>query len=148
MSRYLGGLIAIAIIQGVAVTVALLVLGVPYAIVLGVWVACTSVIPYVGAWLGAIPAVILAALQSPSTAMWTIGIYFAVQTLEGNVLTPRIQSDAVRVHPIIVLLTVVAVGSLFGILGVVLAVSMLAVGRVLFDFFSARVRFEDRELAH
>ncbi|MDA0270733.1 MAG: AI-2E family transporter [Chloroflexi bacterium] len=148
MSRYLGGLIAIAIIQGVVVTVALLVLGVPYAIVLGLWIALTSVIPYVGAWLGAIPAVILAALQSPSTAMWTVGIYFVVQTLEGNVLTPRVQGDAVRVHPIIVLLTVVAVGSLFGILGILLAVPMLAVGRVFFDFFYARVRFEDRELVH
>ena len=143
MSRYLAGLILIGVIQGVIVTVALLILGVPYAIVLGVWIAFTSVIPYVGAWLGAIPAIILAALQSPSTAMWTAGIYLGMQTIEGNVLTPRVQGDAVRVHPIIVLLTVVAAASLFGILGVLLAVPMLAVGRVLFDFLHARIRLDD-----
>lgn len=143
MSRYLGGLIAIALIQGALVSVALLFLGVPYALILGVWVAITSVIPYVGAWLGAIPALILAALESPITALWTLLIYFGVQTLEGNVLTPRIQGDAVRVHPIIVLLTVVAVGSLFGILGVILAVPLLAVARVLFDFLHARVHLQD-----
>ncbi len=143
MSRYLGGLIVIALIQGALVSVALLLLGVPYALVLGVWVAMTSVVPYLGAWLGAIPALILAALESPVTALWTLLIYFGVQTFEGNFLTPRIQGDAVRVHPIIVLLTVVAVGSLFGIIGIVLAVPMLAVARVLFDFLYTRVRLKD-----
>jgi len=147
MSRYLGGLIVIALVQGALVSVALLLLGVPYALVLGVWVAMTSIVPYVGAWLGAIPALILAALESPSTALWTLLIYFGVQTFEGNFLTPRIQGDAVRVHPIIVLLTVVAVGSLFGIMGVILAVPMLAVARVLFDFFHARIRLRDAEPA-
>lgn len=145
MSRYLGGLIAVALIQAVLITVGLLVLGVPYALLLGVWVAITSVIPYVGAWLGAIPAIILALLGSPIDAAWVVLLYFAVNVFEGNFLTPRIQGDAVRVHPVLVLLTVVAVGSLFGILGVVLAVPMLAVGRVFFDFFYARVRIQPAE---
>jgi len=145
MSRYLGGLMAIALIQGALVSVALLFLGVPYALILGVWVAITSIIPYVGAWLGAIPALILAALESPITALWVLLVYFGVQTFEGNVLTPRIQGDAVRVHPIIVLLTVVAVGSLFGIIGVILAVPLLAVARVLFDFLHARVHLQDSQ---
>jgi len=147
MSRYLGGLIAIALIQGALVSIALLFLGVPYALVLGAWVAMTSVVPYVGAWLGGIPAIILAALESPTTALWTLLIYFAVQTFESNVLTPRVQGDAVRVHPIVVLLTVVAVGSLFGIVGIILAVPMLAVARVLFDFLYARIRLKHPEPA-
>jgi predicted PurR-regulated permease PerM len=143
MSRYLGGLIVIAVAQGVLITIGLLFLGVPYALLMGVWVAITSIIPYVGAWLGAGPAIVLALLESPLDAVWVLLLYFAVNVLEGNFLTPRIQGDAVRVHPIIVLLTVVAVGSLFGILGVVLAVPMLAVGRVVFDFLRARVRLKD-----
>lgn len=145
MSRYLGGLIAIALIQGVLITIGLLFLGVPYALLLGVWVAMTSVIPYVGAWLGAVPALILALLESPLDAVWVLLLYFAVNIFEGNFLTPRIQGDAVRVHPILVLLTVVAVGSLFGIIGVILAVPMLAVGRVLFDFFQVRIRLQSPE---
>ena len=147
MSRYLGGLIVIAVVQGVLITIGLLFLGVPYALLLGVWVAITSVIPYVGAWIGAVPAIILALLESPLDAVWVLLLYFVVQTFEGNFLTPRIQGDAVRVHPIIVLLTVVAVGSLFGLLGVILAVPMLAVGRVVFDFLRARVRLRDAEPA-
>jgi predicted PurR-regulated permease PerM len=144
LSRYLGGLIVIAIVQGVLISIGLLFLGIPYALVLGLWVAATSVVPFIGAWLGAIPALILALLGNPTDAIWVALLYLIVQTLEGNVLTPRVQGDAVRVHPIIVLLTVIAVGSLFGIIGVILAVPSLAVGRVLFDFFRARLRFEDR----
>src|SRR5690606_33776570 len=59
LSRYLGGLIFVAVVQGALVAVGLLFIGVPYALVLGVWVAFTSIIPYFGAWLGAIPAIIL-----------------------------------------------------------------------------------------
>lgn len=141
MSRYLGGLIVVAFVQGALVAVGLLLLDVPYALLLGLWVAMTSVIPYVGAWLGAVPAVILAGLfGAPIDILWVVLLYFAVNTVEGNFLTPRIQGDAVRVHPIIVLLTVIAVGSLFGILGVLLAVPMLAVARVFFDFLRVRVR--------
>ncbi|MCK9496913.1 MAG: AI-2E family transporter [Dehalococcoidia bacterium] len=145
MSRYLGGLIAIMIVQGVLVAIGLFFLGIPYAVLLGLWVSITAIIPYVGAWLGAGPAIILALLGDPWDAVWVILLYFAVNILEGNFLTPRIQGDAVRVHPILVLLTVVAVGSLFGLLGVVLAVPMLAVGRVFFDFFRARVRITPTE---
>lgn len=144
LSRYLGGLLVIAVVQGVLISIGLLFLGIPYALVLGLWVAATSVVPFIGAWLGAIPALILALLGNPTDAIWVALLYLIVQTLEGNVLTPRVQGDAVRVHPIIVLLTVIAVGSLFGIIGVILAVPSLAVARVLFDFFHARLRFEDR----
>ena len=147
MSRYLGGLIAIALIQGVLIAIGLLFLGIPYALLLGVWVALTSVVPYVGAWLGAGPAIILALLGSPIDAVWVVLLYLAVNILEGNFLTPRIQGDAVRVHPVLVLLTIVAVGSLFGLLGVILAVPMLALGRVFFDFFYARIRIQPPETA-
>lgn len=142
MSRYLGGLIAVALIQGVLISIGLLFLGVPYALLLGAWVAITSVVPYVGAWLGAGPAIILALLESPLDVVWVVLLFLGVNILEGNFLTPRIQGDAVRVHPVLVLLTIVAVGSLFGILGVILAVPMLAVGRVFFDFFRARIRIQ------
>jgi len=144
LSRYLAGLMVTASVQGVLAGVGLLALGVPYALLLGLWIALTSVVPYLGAWLGAIPALILAYLQSPATAVWTFILYFVINTIEGNFLTPRVQGEAVQVHPILVLLTVVAAGGLFGLLGVILAVPMLAIGRVLFDFFRSRVRIADR----
>jgi predicted PurR-regulated permease PerM len=119
---------------------ALFLLGVPYALLLGAWVSVTALIPYIGAWIGAVPAVLLALSISPTKALLTALLFLAIQQLEGNVLTPRIQGQAVRVHPVLVFLAVVAGGELAGIPGIVFAVPALAMLRVLYDFFCARLR--------
>ena len=147
LSRYLGGLVFVVMIQGVLAAAALYLLGVRYAILLGVWVSLTAIIPYLGAFLGGIPAVIVALVfgsshfeSSTTTAILTIVAYVLIQQLEGNFLTPRIQGQALQVHPIVVLLAVIAGGEVAGLAGVIFAVPALAVFRVLFDFFRVRLR--------
>ncbi len=143
LSRYLSGLFFVIVIQGVVSGVALTILGVPYPIVLGAWVAATAILPYIGAWLGAIPAITIAAFISPKTALLTVLVYVGIQQLEGNVLTPRIQGDALRVHPVLVFLMVVAASQIAGLRGAIFAVPTLAVLRVLFDFFRRRLRVHE-----
>jgi predicted PurR-regulated permease PerM len=143
LSRYLGGLALVLAIQGAVSAVGLFLLGVPYALVLGAFVSVAAVIPYLGAWLSAIPAVIVALTVSPTTALLTALLFLGIQQLEGNFLTPKIQGDTLRVHPVLVLLAVIVGGGLGGIFGVIVAVPSLAVGRVLFDFFRVRLTTED-----
>jgi len=149
-SRYLGGLLFIIVIQGAFAGLALYFLGVPYAILLGAWVSVTAIIPYLGAFLGGIPAVVVAlAFDSQTfdsrttTALLVVAAYVLIQQLESNVLTPRVQGQALRVHPIIVLLAVIGGGELAGLAGVIFAVPALATMRVLLDFFRARVRMKN-----
>lgn len=140
LSRYLGGLALVMAIQGALSGVALWALGVPYAALLGAWVGVTAIVPFVGAVIGSIPALILAFLVSPVTALATAVAFLVIQTLESNVLTPRIQGKAANVHPILVLLAVIGGGGVAGMAGVVLAVPLLAVLKVLLDFFRPRLR--------
>jgi len=140
LSRYLGGLLFVAVVQGVLAGVALWILGVPFALLLGVWVSITAIIPYLGAFLGGIPAVVLAFFQSPTTGVLAVVAYVLIQQLEGNFLTPRIQGQVLHVHPILVLLAVIGGGQLAGLAGVIFAVPTLAVLRVFFDFFRARIK--------
>ena len=119
-----------------------MLLGVPYALALGPLVSLTALIPCLGAWISAIPAVLVALAVSPTTAVLTALLYLAIQQLEGNFLTPKIQGDTLRVHPIFVLLAVIIGGGLGGLVGVVVAVPSLAVLRVLFDFFRVRLKTE------
>jgi predicted PurR-regulated permease PerM len=140
LSRYLSGLGLVAIIQGALSAIALFFLGVPYALLLGTWVSITSIIPYLGAFLGAIPAVILALFESPTTALLTVLVFVLIQQTEGNFLTPRIQGHTLRVPSILIFLAVIAGGEIAGLLGVIFAVPTVAVLRVLFDFFRARLR--------
>jgi predicted PurR-regulated permease PerM len=142
LSKYLGGLVAVLLIQGAISAVGLSLLGVPYALALGALVSVTALIPYLGAWISAIPAVLVALTVSPTTAVLTALLYLGIQQLEGNLLTPKIQGDTLRVHPVLVFLAVIIGGGLAGIVGVIVAVPSLAVLRVLFDFFRVRLETE------
>ena len=144
LSRYLSGLGLDMLIQGAISSVGLFLLGVPYALLLGTWVAVAAVIPYLGAWLGAIPAVIVALTVSPAKAFLTALLYLVVQQIEGNVLQPRIQGHALNMPSIFIFLGVIAGGEIAGLLGVIFAVPTLAVLKVLFDFFRARLYTEDQ----
>ncbi len=140
LSRYLAGLAIILVVQGVLSATTLSILDVPYPLLLGAWVSLTAIVPYLGAFLGAIPAIALSLTVSPTTAVLTALLFLAIQQLEGNILTPYIQGHSVRVHPIVVLLAVLFAAETAGILGIVFAVPTLAVLRVLFDFFYDRLR--------
>jgi predicted PurR-regulated permease PerM len=139
-SRYMSGLFLDLLIQGAVSAVVLYLIGVPYALALGAWVSLTALIPYFGAWLGAIPAVIIAFTVSPLKAVLTLIAFFVIQQVEGNFLLPRIQGRALHIHPVPILLAVIVGWGLFGIVGMVLAVPAMAVLRVLYDFFSVRLR--------
>lgn len=143
LSRYLSGLGLDMAIQGAISTVALFLLGVPYALLLGTWVAFTAIIPYLGAWLGAIPAVIVALTISPGKAVLTALLYLIIQQIEGNVLQPRIQGQALNMPSILIFLGVIAGAEIAGFLGILFAVPTLAVLKVLFDFLRARLYTED-----
>jgi predicted PurR-regulated permease PerM len=140
LSRYIAGLFVVILVQGAISTFVLTALNVPYAVVLGAWVSATAILPYIGAWLGAIPAIVIAAFISPTKALFVALAYIGIQQLEGNVLTPRIQGQALRVHPILVFLAVIAGGELAGLRGALFAVPTLAVLRVIFDFLRLRLR--------
>lgn len=140
LSRYLSGLVFVMFVQGAISAVGLIILGVPYALLLGAWVSITAVIPYLGAWLGAIPAVIVALTESGTDAILTGVLFLAIQQLEGNVLTPRIQGQTLNLPSILVFLVVIAGGQIGGLVGVIFAVPALAVVKVLFDFFRVRLK--------
>ena len=142
LSKYLGGLVLVLLIQGAISAVGLFLLGVPNALALGAFVSVAAVVPYLGAWISAIPAVLVALTVSPTTAVLTALLFLGIQQLEGNFLTPKIQGDTLRVHPILVFLAVIVGGGLAGIVGVIVAVPSLAVLRVLFDFFRVRLTTE------
>lgn len=140
LSRYLGGLVLSITIEGALAAILFNSLGLPYAFLLGAWVSLTALVPYVGAWLGYAPGVLLALAVSPTRALVTLLLCLTNNVVVGNVITPRIQGRAVRVHPMVVLFAAIAGGELSGVPGVVLAVPAMAVLRVLYDFLRVRVR--------
>jgi predicted PurR-regulated permease PerM len=119
------------IVTGLLTWLGLMLLGVPLAGVLGVITALLGFIPYLGPVIAAVPAVLLALTESPSLALWVVGLFVVIQTIEGNILTPLVQSRAADVPPVLLLLVQILAGALFGLLGIALAAPAAAVGLVL-----------------
>jgi predicted PurR-regulated permease PerM len=146
LSRYLSGLMVSIFIQGAMATIGLTILDVPYAIVLGVWMSVTAILPYVGAFLGGIPAVLIALTISWQMALVVTGLYILINQVEGNLITPKIQGTAVRVHPLLIFISVIGGSQIAGPLGAILAVPTLAVVRVLVEFLWVRLQVPESQV--
>jgi predicted PurR-regulated permease PerM len=113
-----------------------------YALILGLWAMVTEVIPYIGPILGALPALALAAIHSPVTAIWVGLFYLGVHQLEGHVIVPRVMGQALGAHPLLVIFALVAGAELYGIIGAILSLPLLAMGREIALFLRKRIRLE------
>ncbi|WP_222547770.1 AI-2E family transporter [Asaia lannensis] len=117
---------------GLASGIGLAILGVPLAMALGVVAGLCNFIPYIGAILGAVPAVLIALSQGSRTGLMVAGLYCVIQFLEGNVLAPLIQRHAVHMPPALAILAQTVFGTILGVPGLILAspltAALLAIG--------------------
>ncbi|MEV3853857.1 AI-2E family transporter [Streptomyces sp. NPDC050095] len=127
ISGFMRGTTFIALIDAICITVGLLILRVPGAVGLGALVFVGAYIPYLGATLsGAVAVLVALADRGLVIALWTLGVILAVQQLEGHILQPMIQSRTVQMHPAMVMLAITAGASVAGVLGMLLAVPLVA----------------------
>ncbi len=110
-----------------ATTVGLMIAGVPQALFLGVVAGLLDFVPFIGPIAAAFPGILVGFMISPTVGWYTVIVYFVVQQLEGNVVTPLVQQRAVFLPPAYVILSLMAFGLLFGLLGVLLATPLAAV---------------------
>jgi predicted PurR-regulated permease PerM len=131
VSGYMIGNFLISIIAGLATYVFVLIVGLPSPEVLALWVAFADLIPMVGATLGAIPAVLVAFLQSTPVGIATLIFFIVYQQFENHVLQVTVMSRTVDVNPLMVLVSVLAGIELFGFLGALLAIPVAGVIQVV-----------------
>jgi predicted PurR-regulated permease PerM len=139
-------LILCAII-GVASGIAFFILDVQYWPLLAIFAAVTEIIPILGPWIGGIPAVLLALTDGPVKALVVAVFIIVLQQVEGNILVPRIQGDAIGLSPLTVILAILAGTSLAGPIGGILAVPIAAIIQVIIqDLVIARQTPEEDDI--
>jgi predicted PurR-regulated permease PerM len=119
-----GMLISMTII-GVLSTIAFYLIGLPYALLLGVWSGLTEFVPLIGPFIGGATAVAVAFMESPDKALWTAVAVLVIQQLESDLITPMVMARVAEVHPFVTLFAIILFGSLFGFLGVLLALPLV-----------------------
>lgn len=144
MSLFVRGRIIMAAYVGVATAIILLILRIDFALLIGFITGIADIIPYIGPFLGFLPAVFFAYLESPIKAIWVSILFILIQWVENNILAPKILGDSTGLHPLIVLISIIIGGGIFGVLGMILAVPVVAISIILFRFLSIKLNISLR----
>jgi predicted PurR-regulated permease PerM len=128
---WLVGQVFLMVVIGVTTTVCLWIMGIPLALTLGLIAGVLEIIPYLGPWLSAVPALLMALLVSPWHVLAVAGLYVGLHVLEGYILLPLIQRRSVLLSPAVTLVSQVLLGELLGLLGLFVAAPLTVVCVVL-----------------
>jgi predicted PurR-regulated permease PerM len=135
LGGYLRGQAVISAVTAVLVTIGLSLFGVPYALVLGLMAGVLNVIPWFGPFISEIIAAIAAAFVSPWLALAAVLVIIGSQQITDLVITPRVMSEQVDLHPLLVIFSLLAGSVLAGFMGLLLAIPVAAIGKGLFVYY-------------
>jgi len=131
LGGFIRGQLIVALFVGILSGAALLILGIDFAVILGIIAGITNIIPYLGPFIGAIPAVFITLLTSPMRIIWVIIAFVAIQQIESSLISPKIVGERVGLHPTLVILSLLIGGALWGLMGLIIAVPFAGILRVL-----------------
>ena len=135
LGAYIRAQLLLMLFVGLIVFVGLLLLDIEFAVLLAIVAGFTEAIPVVGPIIGAVPGIIVTLATDPEKIVWVLVLYLASQLIENSLLVPRIQGNAVHMHPIVIMGLLIVASETFGIIGVVAAVPAASVAREVFKYF-------------
>ena len=135
LGAYIRAQLLLMLFVGLIVFIGLLLLDIDFAILLGLVAGITEAIPVVGPIIGAVPGIIVTLATAPEKILWVLALYLVSQLLENSLLVPRIQGNAVQMHPIVIMALLIVGSETFGVIGAVAAVPVASVAREVFKYF-------------
>jgi len=134
-----------AIVVGILTSIAMSILGVKYAVLLGFMIGLFNLIPYIGAIIAVVIAGIITLLTGGvSQAIWMLVIVTILQQIDANIINPKIVGNSLQISPLLVILAVTVGGAYFGIIGMFLAVPIIAVIKVIIEDF---INYRDEKIS-
>jgi predicted PurR-regulated permease PerM len=132
VAAFVRGQMLVALIVGAASSAALLALDLPFWLIIGMAAGLLNLIPFVGPFVGGLLAVVVALVEGePSTAVLAVLLFTAIQQVDNHVITPMVQRTRVLLSPLVIVIALIVGGSVAGLLGVLVAVPLLAVIRIV-----------------
>lgn len=137
LSTYINGQLLVALIIGVLMFIGYLIIGMPNALLMASFSLITSIIPFIGPFLGVIPALLIALTMNFGLVLKIIITAIIVQQLEGNLITPNIMGNKLKIHPLAIILIVIISIKLFGILGAFIGtplyLTLVTIGKTIYS---------------
>ncbi|SMB82924.1 Predicted PurR-regulated permease PerM [Peptoniphilus asaccharolyticus DSM 20463] len=144
--NFVKGRLLLAFFVGFFTMIYLLILRVDFAIVIGIITMIADIIPFVGPFMGFVPAVLFAFIVSPFKALWVAILFVLLQWAENNILAPKLIGDKTGLNPILVLISILIGGGVFGVLGMILSVPVFSIILILVDYFKIKYNEINRDI--
>jgi|GEM_PF-119342 len=138
LQQFIRGRLLMAIFVGFLTMIYLLILRVDFAIVIGLITCVADIIPYIGPFLGYLPAALFAFMDSPIKALWVTILFFLIQWSENNILAPKLIGNTTGLNPLVILISIIIGGGIFGVWGMVISVPVVSIGVIFFDYFKMK----------
>lgn len=135
LCTYVDNMLKLCLVAAGCLTVGNYVLGVQYTLVLGLLAMLTELIPLVGSVVGTLVAVFVALLQRPALALQVLIFYLVYYQVDSQVIMPTLVGKAITLHPVLIILSVIIGGKLAGVIGLIFAVPVLAIIKILYGYF-------------
>ncbi|MCM3518421.1 AI-2E family transporter [Staphylococcus xylosus] len=127
VQSYIQGQVTVSIILGIILYIGYSIIGLNYTLLLVMFACVANMIPFLGPWMAFAPAAIIGIIQSPTTFIWVCIITLVAQQLEGNVITPNVMGKSLNIHPLTIIVVILAAGNLGGFALILVAVPLYAV---------------------
>ncbi len=134
LSQFIKGRLIMSLYVGVATTIMLFLLGIDFALVIGFITGLFDIVPYIGPFMGFLPAVFFAFIAKPIKALWVSLIFVLIQWVENNILGPKVIGENMGMHPIVILLSIIIGGGIFGVFGMIISVPLVAIGKIIYSY--------------
>lgn len=148
LSGVVRGQLIICLVNGVLSAIGFAAVGLKYWPVLALLATVLSLIPIFGSIISSIPAVALGLTQSLGTAVFVLAWIIGIHQLEANLLNPKIMGDAAKIHPVLVIFSLLVGEHFFGVVGALLAVPVMSITQSVFIHVRKHVQAADPEMAH
>ncbi len=146
LSSYIQGQIIVSCFVGLLAYIGYLILGLPYALILGLIALFTNFIPFIGPWIGTAPGVVVGFFESPLTALLVIVVIVVIQQIESNLISPQVMGKKLDVHPITIIFLLLFAGSIGGIVAMIIAVPTYAVLKVIVSHIWRIIKLRNKEM--
>ncbi|HET7658484.1 MAG TPA: AI-2E family transporter [Bacillales bacterium] len=148
LGNYIQGQLIVSTCVGVLLLIGYLIIGLNYALLLALFGMVTTVIPFLGAIIAVIPAIIAAFIQDPIMALYVVIVMLGAHQIESNLISPQVMGRALKAHPLTIILLILVGGNLAGILGMILIIPTYAVLKVIVQHVVKLVRIRRQEAAN
>lgn len=141
LSKFVNGTLLVSLMLFVISVIGFEIIGLDAAVLFAFFCAVTNIIPYVGPYIGGVPAVLVAFSQSPLIGILTLAFIVLVQGIEGNFLHPYIIGKTMDLHPVTIVISLLIFEHFFGIMGMIIATPLVAIIKIIYVFLDEKFDF-------